>query len=1453
MRVSLPGCLAPDEQKKQAIWREATRYCPDFSWRETPHEIHAWALPFYRRLELVRLAWAEGEKVTHEVFALYEPGAFSPVDEAGDTFARADKTEPLRLQGDSPADTAARLRLYVALRLAFLGSSGDALGRGGPLTVRLLDDEIAAALGIVNAPAFSYEQYESRDVNGDVVFIVSAHLLQQELGQRATARPVQVNVWRDGHLLVLPGEGEEPVRIGADDLQLADTHRGLWAQSVRTIPPPPAFLEWAPAEPELESKFKAAVKDTVALAGLVVRAARLPFYRNFQLVQATLGEARGEVRYALCRPEAQTLDILALAGGSAAVHDANARTNSEGQRELLEERAGSEEYLTFFCWAVDGDEGHFLIASAPGELQLLRPLSEEQEAFFYGDRAQFGVRREVAEGGTRWLARLLYGNALFDSKFTINTEGMIEMVDDEPVIANLPVESQAFGAGGLVKFTYDGPNVTFSSKTSAAMAAPPSTRDTHQTHRRAANLRMSVDDFESMHAPELKAGERAGFRIIRAQTFEEPYVVPPAEGESVIFVGCLFLRGFRLRARTSMGSLHFVGCVFLGDGEARESDIAVDLSECDCSGAISFERSVLQGRLHAPGLRVRRSLRLRGVRIATDPSGLQEPIDREFFGKDVQPGAGAPRAAREESWLPEVLSGRTKFRAVSLAGCRVEADLELCFDTLTNENDLGQVSIVAGDIDLGGCRIDGGLLVAGLWCAGEISLKLGRIGADLVASVRWFGPQLRCTGLDASLAELGGNVDLSCANLRGDVVLAQAKVLGWLDFLASQIRGGLNIAQATVHGSVRLDGVRIRKDTELTFGKFFGRISAIRGRNGEWLPATFSGNLIITGAEGPALDFRGAVVEGQVKARAGHFGTIAFTLGVTRDAESGLCWPVGCALGAVDFAGVEVDGDVDLVGVQVQGKPVWAPYRSTTADNPELRSSVLFRRCQIGGDFTFSEADPCFKLERWVGRDLIDAAARDAETAKQKAGSLVRWGDTQAAESGETLPTQSHVKAVIFGDLDLRGSNIKGQLNVQNTLVENRILLDDAEVAVDVEMHAERRGLWGQTHYDLETSCGAFNLETFECGGSLKLTGLRVVSRSRSAHRRLSFPKDVTNGDFRGRGASIKGAVALSTIRDGGARGNTASGPSARIEGRFDLSASDVERLILDRSSFPKHSDTAANGGNWKVNLERASISRLDVRLLPPPLDLTAVRIQRWEVIREEGQNRDDASEYIQILQAMQPLDRSVWTGIEQSLRNHADNASADRVYIAMRDEIRRRRLQESPKLRWTWSHWRESVHRALFAYGTSPGRAFWAFNALLMPLMFLIALHPANMTASDDQLGALATRCRSETNVSLVCRAYRHATSREGLDVQLSPVDLGSEWTLRDSVAIWLRYELPIIAITTDTDWIPSTDRNTRLTSSVELPVSPRAFAFSAMIGNWVLLPLYVAFLAARLVRRAA
>jgi hypothetical protein len=127
--------------------------------------------------------------------------------------------------------------------------------------------------------------------------------------------------------------------------------------------------------------------------------------------------------------------MFLLDGSSAPIHDAN-----EADPIKISD-ANSLEYLRFFCYFVHGDEGPFLIVESLDHPALDKgKLDESTKKVIEGAIRPAAFEGKTAEGAFEASAMVLYGNALFSARFSMTENGMIEMIDDEPVAADLPVK-----------------------------------------------------------------------------------------------------------------------------------------------------------------------------------------------------------------------------------------------------------------------------------------------------------------------------------------------------------------------------------------------------------------------------------------------------------------------------------------------------------------------------------------------------------------------------------------------------------------------------------------------------------------------------------------------------------------------------------------------------------------------------------------------------------------------------------------------------------------------------------------------------------------------------------------------------------------------------------------------------------------------------------------------------
>lgn len=124
-----------------------------------------------------------------------------------------------------------------------------------------------------------------------------------------------------------------------------------------------------------------------------------------------------------------------LDGTSAPIHDAN----EADPIKVTEDNC--LEYLRFFCYFVHGDEGPFLIVEDIDHPALDRSKLEAGTRKVIEDALRVAAfEGQTEDGHFETSAMVLYGNALFSARFSMSENGMIEMIDDEPVAADLPVK-----------------------------------------------------------------------------------------------------------------------------------------------------------------------------------------------------------------------------------------------------------------------------------------------------------------------------------------------------------------------------------------------------------------------------------------------------------------------------------------------------------------------------------------------------------------------------------------------------------------------------------------------------------------------------------------------------------------------------------------------------------------------------------------------------------------------------------------------------------------------------------------------------------------------------------------------------------------------------------------------------------------------------------------------------
>lgn len=173
-----------------------------------------------------------------------------------------------------------------------------------------------------------------------------------------------------------------------------------------------------------------------------VRWALLPFYQTMALVRVedTAWPAHTGPCWFLAQPGClfefleQPGCLFMLDGASTAIHEAN-----EADPIMVTEH-NALDYLRFFCYFVHGDEGPFFIVEDLDHPALeASQLDEATSRLLQETMRPAALDGTTADGHLAASALVLYGSSLFCAHFALSCTGMIEMLDDEPIAANLPI------------------------------------------------------------------------------------------------------------------------------------------------------------------------------------------------------------------------------------------------------------------------------------------------------------------------------------------------------------------------------------------------------------------------------------------------------------------------------------------------------------------------------------------------------------------------------------------------------------------------------------------------------------------------------------------------------------------------------------------------------------------------------------------------------------------------------------------------------------------------------------------------------------------------------------------------------------------------------------------------------------------------------------------------------
>jgi hypothetical protein len=127
-------------------------------------------------------------------------------------------------------------------------------------------------------------------------------------------------------------------------------------------------------------------------------------------------------------------NLFRLNGTSPPIHEVNAKAPIKvTEQNVLE-------YLRFFCFFVRGEEGPFYVAESMDDPNMPTDMDDTTRSVIEGTIREASYEGKNDQGHMLCDAVVFYSNALFIANFAVQPTGMIEMLDDEPIAAELPTK-----------------------------------------------------------------------------------------------------------------------------------------------------------------------------------------------------------------------------------------------------------------------------------------------------------------------------------------------------------------------------------------------------------------------------------------------------------------------------------------------------------------------------------------------------------------------------------------------------------------------------------------------------------------------------------------------------------------------------------------------------------------------------------------------------------------------------------------------------------------------------------------------------------------------------------------------------------------------------------------------------------------------------------------------------
>lgn len=684
---------------------------------------------------------------------------------------------------------------------------------------------------------------------------------------------------------------------------------------------------------------------------------------------------------------------------------------------------------------------------------------------------------------------------------------------------------------------------------------------------------------------------------------------PDTNGSSTSGVGARVARRVIVQGDLILESTHFDGSVNIDGcligGSLRCNDARIDgtLSLKNCSIGFGWDKTKREQNTTEPWFRPKsNTLDLDGLRVKGSFNATGVAISGVLQGLGLQVEGdllmGGLRAVRKST------NDRESGPLVDLKRARIGGSMVLGHRKLDDDTFAPERTRIEGAVNLSGVEVGGDLDLRSLHSEGTVDLSGIRIEGALQAQPADVVAKV--------FKKPAGGGDGSKPSMEDLLKRNHGLDLHACKELCTRIGGHFILYCVRVGGILNSAGIQIGGDYSLVLAQ----IRALFCRAGSSIPisAKIGKNIVLSGLQSEGhVEFCAVTIGGSLTCISSRMGSLYVRDGDVVDPsdqsnekpDTSATRKRGSTIGGIFFlARTHIVGTLDCEGLKVK-----AEVKPET-DMRRVRGSFVVQDCSIHGKLSL--------------RGITDGDRRDGD--------------------------RSHVK----GDLRLVGNNtVSGDLDLRDVTVEGVIELRRAQIGGDLKCGARHEEASKPEKF-MRSECVSFDIEDLICTHDVDLTGLRVG-------------KPTTDGgqgdghviaqkcDVKGRLLFCEAVPSLETEVQDNHR-------CAKIYGKLDLTAAQVDHLVLSGGCFEEKSSTA------EVVLVRAQVERLELHDdLRCNLDLRNLNVNWWDF----GPRKPLAARFKKLLDQDVCKERRTFRQFEQLLLADEHTREAESVRVRMWKSIR--------------------------------------------------------------------------------------------------------------------------------------------------------------------------------------